>query len=117
MRRGRAICTCGSETDSVPCTFRMCHVERSRSWNRDVHIRQTVNTATHTCVDQLRVEKFADLLHLARIVNEAEKRADVDPYVERKHGGATREGGTLPSRERSHCNRWYASGVGTNSKN
>ena len=77
-------------------------------WNGDVHIRQIVNAATHACVDKLRVEKFADLLHPAHIVNEAEKRADVDPYVEREHGGATREDGTLPSGKRSHCNRWYA---------
>lgn len=114
MRGGRTICTSCSETDSVPCTFRMCHVERSRSWNRDIHVGQTVNAATQACVDELRVEKFANLLHPARIVNKAEKRADVDPYVERKHGGATREDGTLPSGKRSHCNLWYASRVGTN---
>jgi hypothetical protein len=69
-----------------------------------------VDAATHACVDKLRVEKFADLLHLARVVNEAEKRADVDPYVERKHGGATREDGTLPSGKRSHIvgtRSWY----------
>lgn len=53
-------------------------------------------------MDELRVEKFADLLHPARILNEAEKRADVNPYVERKHGDATRKGGTLPSGTRSH---------------
>ena len=65
-------------------------------------------------MDKRRVEEFADLLHLARIVNEAEQRADVDPYVERKHGGATREGGTLPSGKRCHCNRLVReSGVGT----
>lgn len=38
----------------------------------------------------------------------------MDPYVERKHSGATREDGTSPSGKRSHCNRWYASRVGTN---
>lgn len=109
----RAISAGGSETESVPCTFRVCHVQRSRLSNRYVHVGQTVNAATHACVDKLCVEKSANLLHPAHIVNEAEKRADVDPYVEREHGGATRENGTLlPSGKRSHIVgtrvwRWY----------